>query len=249
MTRAIDLNADLGEGDACDDALLGIVSSCNIACGAHAGDAATMRRTVQGAIASGVAIGAHPSYPDRTGRGRRPGFLRGAALLASLNNQLADLERIVADAGARIAHVKAHGALYNDAADDRGLADCIAAAAARLPGPPALVGLPGSEIEAAARAQGLRFIAEAFVDRAYLDNGRLVPRSEPAAVHTDPETIARQAVGLATKGRVPAASGGLVQVRADTLCLHGDTPGAEGAARAVRAALEKCGVAIHAVGE
>lgn len=248
VTIAIDLNADLGEGDPCDDALLRIVSSCNIACGGHAGDDASMRRTVQAALANGVAIGAHPSYPDRAGRGRRSGFLASEALRASLDAQLDDLQRIAAAAGARIRHVKAHGALYNDAADDRELADCIAAATARLPGPPALVGLPDSQIEAAAAALGLRFIAEAFVDRAYLDNGRLVPRSEPGAVHTDPETIAAQAVGLAIAGRVRASSGGLVSVRADTLCLHGDTAGADRAAGAVRTALENSGVTIRAAG-
>ena len=247
MTNSIDLNADLGEGDPFDELLLGIVSSCNIACGGHTGDAASMRATVRAALANGVATGAHPSYPDPEGNGRRSQFMRGQQLLESLAAQLKDLSRIAAELGADIVHVKAHGALYNDAADDQELADCIATAAARLPGPPALVGQADSELEAAAQRHGLRFIAEAFVDRAYQDSGRLVPRSEDGAVHTEPDAMAQQAVELATAGRVRTITGRSIAVRADTLCVHGDTPGADHAAAAVRAALEQAGVAIHAV--
>lgn len=246
MTKHIDLNADLGEGDPFDAALLEIVSSCNIACGGHAGDESSMRRTVREALRRDVAIGAHPGYPDREGGGRRPGFLRGPGLGKSLLAQMETLLAIAKDEGAGVTHVKVHGALYNDSADDADLARTIAQAVANLPGPPALVGLPASAHAAAAGHFGLAFFAEAFVDRAYLRTGRLVPRSSSGAVHGDAGVIAAQAVRLAVEGRVEAISGETIRVPADTLCLHGDTPGADRAAAAVRAALEAAGVTIRA---
>jgi len=244
----IDLNADLGEGDAFDSELLRVVSSCNIACGGHAGDAASIEATIREALANGVCVGAHPAYPDREGFGRRSGFMTGEALYAVLLQQLRSFAAIARDLGAEVTHVKAHGALYTDAVVNARLAAIIARAAAAVWPEVALVGQPGTELEAAAQAQGLAFIAEAFVDRAYRADGQLVPRSEKGAVHDNIERIEQQAVTLARDGRVSGLDGCEIEVRADTLCIHGDTPGAAAAARAVRAALESEGIDIRAVG-
>jgi UPF0271 protein len=242
----VDLNADLGEGDAYDAELLAVVSSCNIACGGHAGDAASIVATLREALANGVSVGAHPSYPDREGFGRRSRFMSGAPLRDALRAQLEDFGRIAAELDAPVKHVKPHGTLYTDAVVDAALADTIAGVVAEMPGKPVLVGQPGTELEAAANAHGLGFVAEAFVDRAYRRDGQLVPRSEPGAVHDDIGRIQRQAVALARDGEVQCLDGSTIRVRADTLCIHGDTPGAAEAARAVREALEKEGVEIRA---
>ena len=229
----IDLNADLGEGDPYDAELLTIVSSCNIACGGHAGDEASMRETVASAISNNVAIGAHPAYPDREGFGRRSAFLAGDDLRASLIAQIKKFAAIVKEQGATLVHIKPHGALYNDAVNERELADMVASCiAAAAPGA-AFVGLPDSEMQDAASRYSLRFIAEGFIDRAYQDDGQLVPRSEPGAVHKSLELVLPQAVSLVGK--------------VDTLCIHGDTPGAVEAAAAVRDVLEKRGVEIRAL--
>jgi 5-oxoprolinase (ATP-hydrolysing) subunit A len=230
---AIDLNADLGEGDLYDAELLTIVSSCNIACGGHAGDEASMRETIASAISNNVAIGAHPAYPDREGFGRRSAFLAGDELRVSLIEQIKKLASIADQQGAMLVHVKPHGALYNDAVNDCELADMVAGCVATAVPGAAFVGLPDSELQDAATRHSLNFVAEGFVDRAYEDNGQLLPRSEPGAVHKSLELILPQAVSLV--GRV------------DTLCIHGDTPGAVGAAVAVRDALEKQGVEIRAL--
>lgn len=243
---AIDLNADLGEGDAYDEALLGIVSSCNVACGGHAGDTDSMAKTVNAAIAKGVCVGAHPGYPDRDGFGRKSGFLRGDALYRSLTDQVTDLADIAVELGAPLTHVKPHGALYNDACNDRELADIIARVVAEALGSPAFVGMAGTELEYAADRHALRFIAEAFVDRAYESSGMLVSRAKPGAVHQELSTITTQAARLATARRVTARNGDVIAVQADTLCIHGDTPGAAEAARAVRDVLESHGVEVRA---
>lgn len=242
----IDINADLGEGDPFDAELLAIVSSCNIACGGHAGDTQSMRSTIEAAIRNDVAIGAHPSYPDPEGFGRRRGFLAGDALRDSLTEQVGALADIAAQLGTRLSHVKPHGALYNDALLDRELADVIAGVTADAPGAPTLVGMANTELQFAADRHGLDFVAEAFVDRAYEADGTLVSRSEPGAVHGDLSVVTTQAVGLAEKGRVTSRDGDVIDVRADTLCIHGDTPGAAEAARAVRDVLESHGVEIRA---
>ena len=242
---SIDLNADLGEGAPYDEALLQIVSSANVACGAHAGDAETMARTVQMAIANGVAVGAHPGYPDRAGFGRESSFLRGDALYESLTEQVTRLADIAAEQGAKIAHVKPHGALYNDAVGDAELADIIARVIAEAPGSPAFMGMAGTQLEAAAR-HDLPFIAEAFIDRAYEADGTLVSRKEPGAVHEDLNVATTQAARLAMDGQVTARNGEEIAVRADTLCIHGDTAGAAEKARAVRDVLESHGVEIRA---
>ena len=234
MAQMIDLNADLGEGDPCDAELLTIVSSCNIACGGHAGDAETMRITVAAAIMNGVSIGAHPAYPDREGFGRRSGFMSGDALRESLQAQIEALASIAAEQGVAISHVKPHGALYNDAVNDRELADVIATAILATVPEANFVGLPNSELQKAAAASGLDFVGEGFIDRAYQDDGQLVPRSQPGAVHDSLELVLPQAISLVDK--------------VDTLCIHGDTPGAAGVAKAVRDALEQKGVQIRALG-
>lgn len=234
VMKSIDLNADLGEGGPFDDELLQIVSSCNIACGGHAGDEHSMRKTVQAALANGVAIGAHPSYPDREGFGRRPHFLSGTQLRESLLSQIEALDVIAHDCGAELVHVKLHGALYNDAAADIVLAETTVEAVVEVLPESMIVGLPGSELERAAKKASLGFVAEGFVDRAYVDDGRLMPRSEVGAVHQDIETIAAQAVSLVAK--------------VETLCIHGDTPAAASAARRVRVALQHSGVEIRAIG-
>ena len=230
---AIDLNADLGEGDAYDAELLKIVSSCNVACGGHAGDAETMRKTALSAIENDVSIGAHPSYPDREGFGRRSGFMSGEELLDSLTAQINALNSVVTELGSALTHVKPHGALYNDAVNDRALADVIARAISATVPAAAFVGLPNSELQNAAAEFDLVFVGEGFIDRAYQNDGQLVPRSEPGAVHKSLDLVLPQAVSLVGK--------------VDTLCVHGDTPGAAEAAAAVRQALEKTGVEIRAV--
>jgi UPF0271 protein len=243
---SIDLNADLGEGDSHDQELLQIVSSCNVACGGHAGDAETMAMTVRSAIANGVATGAHPGYPDRDGFGRQSGFMGGAALYEALTDQVTNFSDTCAQLGTRPTHVKPHGALYNDAVRDRSLADIIARVTAEAPGDLALVGMANTELEFSARRHGLSFIAEAFVDRAYEPDGTLVSRKEPGAVHEQLAVATTQAVRLAENNEVTARDGATISVLADTLCIHGDTPGAAEKARAVRDVLESHGVEIRA---
>lgn len=246
---SIDINADIGEGDPYDAELLSIVSSCNIACGGHAGDANSMRETVKVALDNGVAIGAHPSYPDREGFGRRSGFQGGTDLLNSLVSQICALQEIVVEQGARIRHVKPHGALYNDAAVDVSLAETVAEAVLEAGGDVQLVGPPGSELQCAAERHGLGFLSEAFIDRAYLADGRLMPRTESGAVHVSLEKILAQAVSLAARGSVTSIDGKRIMICADTLCVHGDTPGAADAARAVRRELQEQGIEIRGADE
>jgi len=244
----IDLNADLGEGEASDAELMAVVSSCNIACGGHAGDEKSMSATVALAMANGVSVGAHPAYPDRDGFGRRSRFVEGPGLYASLTEQAGALADIAARLGCRVRHVKPHGALYNDAWHDPQLARVLARVALEIPGDAALVGQPGSAMQQAATEVGVRYITEGFVDRAYAADGSLVPRSEPGAVLEERRLVAEQAVSIATGGGVLTPAGDRVALQVDTLCIHGDTPGAVGAARAVRAALDAAGVRVRAPG-
>ena len=252
MNRAlrIDLNCDAGEsfgawqmGD--DDALFESVTSANIACGFHAGDSSTIEATVRAAERHGVAIGAHPSYPDLQGFGRRSMRVTPDEAASFVLYQIGALQAIARANGARVGHVKPHGALYNDAARDPALAAAIAAATHRAGGL-RLVGLAGSAFEAAAKTEGVAFVPEAFCDRAYGDDGHLVPRSVAGSVHTDPAAAAAQAVEIALHGRVRSSSGKSIAVEAATVCIHGDTPGAAEIARAVRAALERAGVRVAA---
>lgn len=249
MIATIDLNADLGEGEPSDDELLRIVSSCNIACGGHAGDADSMAATLHAAVANNVAAGAHPAYPDREGFGRVSNYLSGTPLYESLTEQVTAIADVAAQMGARLTHVKPHGALYNDAIHAAELAEIIARVTSECPGDLALVGMADTHLQTAAGYLDVRFIAEAFIDRAYEPDGTLVPRSEPGAVHSELSVATTQAARLAIDGEVTARNGDVISVRADTLCIHGDTPGAVEAARAVRDVLHFHGVEIRAVEE
>ncbi len=215
----MDLNADLGEGFGAwsltdDDALLDVVTSANVACGFHAGDPAIMRRVCAQAAERGVAIGAQVGYRDLAGFGRRRMQVAPADLFADVVYQLGALDGFARVAGTRVRYVKPHGALYNTAADDREQADAIAAAVAAYSAELPLLGLAGSAHEAAARQAGVPFVAEAFADRAYTAGARLVPRTEPNAVHTDRDTVIAQALGLVRDGVVRSADGTEVAVRA-----------------------------------
>jgi UPF0271 protein len=242
----IDLNADLGEG--MDDSLVvPFISSANVACGLHAGDPALMDATVELLLRHGIRIGAHPGYADRAGFGRVDVALPEVEVRSLVLYQLGALDALLRARGARLSHVKAHGALYNRAARDRGLARAIAEAVRTYRADLVLVGLAGSQQLEASREAGLRSASEAFADRRYLPGGALMPRSQPGAVLHDPAEAAEQAVRIACDGEVVAADGSRVAVVAQTLCLHGDTPGAAEIARAVRERLEAEGVAIAAV--
>ncbi len=242
----IDLNGDVGEGFD-DGAFIPLLSSVNVACGAHAGDATTIEATIRLASAASVAVGAHPGYPDREGFGRRDLDMSPDELETSIVDQVTLTASVAARCGAELRHVKAHGALYNRAARDPAVAWPIARAVRRVSAGLALVGPPGSALLAAAVAAGLRPVAEAFADRAYETDGSLRSRSLPGAVHTDPAVAARQAVAIARDRRVVAFDGSALEMQAETICLHGDTPGAVEHARAVRAALEQADVSIGAI--
>lgn len=228
----IDLNADMGEGSEADEALLGVVSSANVACGMHAGDPSVMRATVRAAKAAGVAIGAHPGFPDREHFGRREMRMPASEIENWVLFQIAALAGMATAEGARLAHVKPHGALYNMAAKDTAIADAIAAAIAQVDSSLVMVGLPASALEHAAARAGLPFAAEGFADRAYEPDGSLVARSQPGALITDPAAAADGALALARGGRVR------------TICIHSDTPGAVAIGAAVRRALDAAGARI-----
>ncbi|RKN05362.1 LamB/YcsF family protein [Streptomyces radicis] len=247
---SIDLNADLGEGFGRwrltdDDALLSVVTSANVACGYHAGDASTMRGVCAMAAERGVAIGAQVSYRDLAGFGRRAMDIEPGDLAADVAYQIGALEVFARAAGSRVSYVKPHGALYNrvvtDEAQAEAVAEGVALAGARLP----VLGLPGSALHRAAAAAGLPVVGEAFADRAYTEDGALVPRREPGAVIADPDAVVRRSVGIATEGRVTTHRGGTLAVRARSLCVHGDTEGAAALARRVREGLAAAGVAVE----
>ncbi|MGB9429779.1 MAG: 5-oxoprolinase subunit PxpA [Gammaproteobacteria bacterium] len=242
---SIDLNSDLGEGCGTDAPLLEIVSSANIACGAHAGDAETMRHAVDGAVRNHVSIGAHVSYPDREHFGRRDMDMPSRALTASVSQQLRALDSIARAAGTQVSYVKPHGALYNRMADDADTADAVIDAITAFDAALALLTLPGSVAMQRAQIQGLNAVGEAFTDRAYTAAARLVPRAEVNAIINDVAIVARRAVDMATIGKVVSLDGKSVSIQARSLCVHGDTPGAVALARAVRVALEQAGVIIR----
>ena len=248
----IDLNADVGEsigpwpmGD--DAHLVPLVSSVNVACGAHAGDPLTIERTVRLAIAHGVAVGAHPGYPDLVGFGRRDLDMTADDLEASIVYQIGAVDAFARAEGVALRHVKAHGALYNRAARDPGVAATIARAVRRAAPESVLVGLAGSAILDAGRAEGLAVAAEAFADRAYEADGSLRSRRLPGALLADPADAAAQAVSIVRDGVARSFDGESVAIAADTLCIHGDTPAAAAIAAAVRAALAGEGIEIVAL--
>lgn len=251
MSARLDLNADVGEsfgrwrlGD--DEALLGIVTSANVACGFHAGDPSTLRRTCAVAAGRGVRVGAQVGYRDLVGFGRR--FLDVAAddLAADVLYQLGALDAMARAAGTRVRYVKPHGALYHAVVDHDVQAVALVEAVAAYDPNLAVLGLPGSALLSAADASGLRTVTECFADRAYRADGSLVPRTEPGAVLADPRAVAARAVRMARQHEVVAEDGAVVAVAAESICVHGDTPGAAGIARAVRTALDEAGVVVTA---
>lgn len=232
----IELNADIGEG--CDDAaLMPYLGRVSIACGGHTGDAASMAAALRLAAEYGVAAGAHPAYPDRAHFGRRALVASADEIAGWVRQQTEALAEAAARLGMRLAHVKPHGALYNVAATDGEVAQAIAHAVAAVDASLILIGLAGSQLPAAGRAAGLAVLEEGFADRRYRPDGRLVSRETPGAVLTDPAAAAAQALRLATRQPVDTQPAGGVSIAADTLCLHGDTPGALHIVRAVHAAL------------
>jgi UPF0271 protein len=249
----VDLNADVGEsvgpwpmGD--DERLIPLVTSVNVACGAHAGDPLTIDRTVRAAVANGVAVGAHPGYPDLIGFGRRDLDMAPDELEASLVYQIGAVEAFARSAGTALGHVKPHGALYNLAAREPAVAATIARAVRRVSADLVLVGLAGSAMLAAAADAGLASAAEAFADRAYEADGTLRSRRLPGAVLASPEVAAAQALSIVRDRCVTSHDGQVLPVRADTICIHGDTAGAAAIAEAIRSTLANAGVTIAALG-
>lgn len=245
----IDLNSDLGEGFGPwvmgdDAAMLGVVTSANIACGGHAGDPETMFLTLSRAAGQGVIIGAHPGYADREGFGRRVVPMTPAGIGRMVAAQTGALQGVAALAGAKVRYVKPHGALGNLAADDRAVADAIVAAVRALPGRLAILAISGTELELAARAAGVEVFSEIFADRAYLPNGRLVPRSQAGAVLHDVDRAADRLVRFLETGQMPVIEGQPIALTAQSICVHGDTAGAVGMAQAIRARLETAGATI-----
>lgn len=249
--RSIDLNADLGEsfgvwtyGD--DRALLDVVSSANIACGFHGGDPVTIRRTCEQAVHAGVTIGAHPGFRDLVGFGRRHIDIAPAELRAETVYQIGALRALARSVGGDVSYVKPHGALYHAVATRQALAEAFVGALEDLGEQLPLVGPPGSLAAEVAERRGIRTVAEAFADRRYTPGGQLVSRTQPGAVLTDTEEVVAQALSIAVSGSVTAIDGTEVHLGAQTLCLHGDTPGAFEHALAVRAALSHAGVSVAA---
>ena len=248
---SIDLNADLGEsfgawtmGD--DRSMLELVSSANVACGFHAGDPSGLLDTLRQAVAHRVTVGAHVAYPDLRGFGRRDLDLTSADLTADVIYQLGALQGLATAAGTRVAYLKPHGALYNRIAHDEQQAAAVVEAVLAIDPTLPIVGLPDSEVGRIAEAEGLRFVPEAFADRAYRPDGTLVPRSEAGAVLHDADEIAERMLRLAAEGIVTAVDGTELPLSAETICVHGDTPGSVRIARAVRDALEQSGLVVGA---
>ncbi|HET7219632.1 MAG TPA: 5-oxoprolinase subunit PxpA [Vicinamibacterales bacterium] len=248
----IDLNSDVGESFGAyrlgaDEAVMRSITSANIACGYHAGDPAVMRRTIRLARDAGVAIGAHPGFPDLVGFGRRELRATPREVEDFVLYQIGALSAIARAEGAAIAHVKAHGALYNMAARDRPLADAIARAVKSFDASLVLFGLPGSELLRAGEAAGLQVASEGFADRAYLPDGSLAPRGVAGSVIHDAGEVVRRALIMVKEGRVVATDGSALTFEVDTLCVHGDTPGAAELTARLRAGLEQHGVSVRSI--
>jgi len=247
----VDLNSDVGEsfgrwelGD--DAAVLRVVTSANVACGFHAGDPSTLRRTCALAAENGVVVGAQVGYRDLPGFGRRFIDVAPAELVDDLLYQIGGLAAMAAASGLAVRYVKPHGALYNAVVEHEQQARAVVEAVRTYdPGLP-LLGLPGSALLAEAERAGLRTVREAFADRAYTPQGTLVSRREPGAVLSDPAEVARRVVRMVSEGHVEAVDGSLVEVDAESVCVHGDSPGAVGMAEAVRAGLAEAGVELAA---
>lgn len=248
MPRTIDFNADIGEGCGDDAAILPLVSSASIACGGHAGDDASMAEAVRACGSLGVAAGAHPAWNDREHFGRRTQAASPTQVAALVDEQVRRLAAIADGLGLRLAHVKPHGALYNQAADDIDLARAIATAVAAIDPGLKLYALAGSHLVAAGREAGLAVVEEVFAERAYEADGRLRERGRPGAVIDDLDDAVAQTLAMLREGRVRSHDGQWVAIRAQTLCLHGDRPDAAAFARGLRAAIEAAGFDIRAPG-
>ena len=249
---SIDLNCDMGESFGAytigaDAEVMASISSANVACGFHGGDPAVMRRTVRLAREAAVAVGAHPGLPDLAGFGRREIRVTPQETEDLVLYQIGALAAIAQSEGVRLRHVKAHGALYTMAARDRALAGAIARAVRAFDPALVLFGLPDSELIRAGEASGLGVASEGFADRAYEPDGSLTPRSRPGSVIHDVETVVRRAVRLVQDERVTAVDGSEIPMHVDTLCIHGDTPGAAELTRALAAGLARAGIAVAAV--
>ncbi len=254
MIAAVDLNCDMGESFGPytlgqDEALLDWVSSANVACGFHAGDPRTIGETVALAQERGVAVGAHPSFPDLVGFGRRDMVMTLDEVSTDLLYQLGALDAFCRTAGTPLRHIKPHGALYNRIAVDTTLARAVAQTVALYRRDLVIVGLPNSAIERAAKAAGVPYAREVFADRAYNADGTLASRRIAGALITDPTQIARRAVRMVLRGTVTTLTGDEIALHPDTICLHGDSPGAIELARTLRGALEANGVAILPLGD
>jgi UPF0271 protein len=250
--KHIDLNCDMGElpaaiADGTQEALLPSFTSANIACGGHAGDASTMRTTIEQALHQNVAVGAHPGYPDPANFGRLELQLAPAEVSAFVFEQVRALAEIAAGCGATLVHVKPHGALYNQATHNRQLAAAIAAGVALWSRKLVLVGLAGSPMLDVFREAGFTTAAEAFADRRYEPDGTLRSRKFHDALLSDPTQAARQALGIVERGTVTASDGADIPAHAQTLCIHGDTPGAQQIAAAVARTLREAGVTLRAL--
>lgn len=243
----IDLNCDLGEGAGHDDELMPLVTSANIACGGHAGNEETMREAIALALRHGVSIGAHPGVADRAGFGRTDSKLSAQGAFALVRDQVRALARLAAECGARVRHVKPHGALYNLAARRTEIADAIALAVRDADPGLILVGLAGGCLPAAGQRRGLRVASEAFADRAYQPDGSLTPRSRPGALIVDESAATAQALRIVREGRVRCLDGSDIVVSASTLCLHGDGPRAVALARRMRKEFEAAGVELRSL--
>lgn len=249
----IDLNSDLGESFGAykigmDDKVLPLVTSANIACGFHAGDPSVMKKTVDLAVKSGCALGAHPGYPDLVGFGRRKMAVSPADVYAMVVYQVGALSAFAKAAGTRLQHVKPHGAMYNMAAKDPALAEAIAQAIYDVDPKIILFALAGSESVKAAEKVGLKVASEVFADRSYQEDGSLTPRTQPGAMITDEEASIAQVLSMVLKGQVTTLSGKVIPVKADTICVHGDGEKALLFTQKIRKALQENGVEIAAAG-
>ena len=243
----VDLNSDLGEGAGTEREIMPSITSANIACGAHAGDERSMRETVLLAVANGVAVGAHPGYRDPANFGRTALDIPADELITDLAAQIEALRAVARALGTDLAHAKAHGALYNTAQHDLGVAAAIVAALERSAPDLVLFVFPGSAVERAARAAGLRVAREGFIDRAYEPDGTLRSRTRSDALIVDPERAAAQAMSFVRDGGVRAVDGTFLPLAVETLCVHGDTPGAPEILRAARSAIESAGATIQRI--
>ncbi|WP_340618434.1 LamB/YcsF family protein [Xenorhabdus entomophaga] len=250
MIKTIDLNSDLGEGFGQwrmgnDKEILGIVSSANVACGFHAGDPVGILQTLKSAQENNVTIGAHVSYPDLVGFGRRKMDLASHEITADVIYQIGALQGLAAAAGTKVSYVKPHGALYNTIANDKDQAIAVIEGILAIDANLVLVGLAGSNVLKLAQERGLKIVAEAFADRAYTSQGELVSRREAGSVLHDADLVAQRMLQLVTEGGVESIDGKFTPIQADSICVHGDSPGAVEMAKQVRTVLQQAGVTIR----